>query len=107
MNNILSLFDLSEITPTTVLFVILGGLGMFLYGMNLMSSSLNHLAGSRLKRIISKATGNIFRGFLIGILITVLIQSSSATTVIVVGLISAGLIDLKHALPIMIGAHIL
>ena len=106
MNNFLSLFDLPEISPTIVLFTILGGLGLFLYGMNLMSTSLNRLAGSKLKAIISKATGNIFKGFLIGILITVIIQSSSATTVIVVGLISAGLLDLKHAIPIMIGAHI-
>ena len=106
MNNFLSLFNLPEISPTIVLFTILGGLGLFLYGMNLMSTSLNRLAGSKLKAIISEATGNIFKGFLIGILITVIIQSSSATTVIVVGLISAGLLDLKHAIPIMIGAHI-
>ncbi len=106
MNNLLALFNLSEITPTVVLFSILGGLGLFLYGMNLMSSSLNRLAGSKLKTIIKNATGNIFKGFLIGIIITIVIQSSSATTVIVVGLISAGLIDLKHAIPIMVGAHI-
>jgi len=96
----------SEISMFIVISVILGGLGMFLFGINIMSSSLNSLAGSKLKQIVSKATKNIFSGFLIGVLMTILIQSSSATTVIVVGLISAGLLDLKHAIPIMTGAHI-
>lgn len=86
--------------------MILGGLGTFLYGLNLMSSSLKTLAGDRLRAFINKATDNIFKGFLTGLLITLAIQSSSATTVIVIGLISAGLLDLKHALPIMIGAHV-
>ena len=106
MNNFYSLLEIGDAKTFTIISVILGGLGIFLYGLNLMSSSLNSLAGSRLKEIVTKATDNIFKGFLIGFLITLIIQSSSATTVIVVGLISAGLLDLKHALPIMIGAHI-
>ncbi|MBP5342377.1 Na/Pi cotransporter family protein [bacterium] len=106
MNNFLSLIEIGDTKTFTIISVILGGLGIFLYGLNLMSSSLNSLAGSKLKEIVTKATDNIFKGFLIGFIITIIVQSSSATTVIVVGLISAGLLDLKHALPIMIGAHI-
>lgn len=106
MNNILSIIKLADSQVTSLIFLILGGLGTFLYGLDLMSSSLKSMAGSKLKIIISKATDNVFKGFLTGLLITIAIQSSSATTVIAIGLISAGLLDLKHALPIMIGAHI-
>ncbi len=100
------MFDLANDNTLLVIFCILGGLGIFLFGMNLMSSSLNSLAGSKMKTIVTKATDNMFKGFAMGILITVLVQSSSATTVIVIGLITAGLLDLKRAMPIMIGAHI-
>ena len=106
MNSLLSIIDLKETTVIAVLFMIIGGLGIFLYGLTLMSSSLKSLAGSKLKTIIGKATDHPLKGLLVGILVTIAIQSSSATTVIVVGLITAGLIDLKKALPIMIGAHI-
>lgn len=106
MNNILSVIGIGDSSLTSLIFLIIGGLGLFLYGINLLSNSLNSLAGNNLKTFVSKATNNIFKGFLIGILITVIIQSSSATTVIVVSLISAGLLDLKHAIPIMIGSHI-
>lgn len=105
-NLLAAIFQLTDGSLLTILFMIMGGLGTFLFGLNLMSSSLKGLAGNRLRAIISKATDKIWKGFLTGLVLTVLIQSSSATTVIVVGLIAAGLIDLKQALPIMIGAHI-
>lgn len=101
-----SIFEMSDNSVISIVFMILGGLGAFLYGLNLMSASLKTIAGNRFRAFIAKATDNIWAGFLSGLLITLAIQSSSATTVIVIGLISAGLLDLKHALPIMIGAHI-
>lgn len=101
---ILSIFE-PENTYQTVL-VILGGLGIFLYGINLMSSSLKSLAGERLKVLVKKATGTTLKGILTGLGVTVLIQSSSATTVIVIGLISAGLMTLKQSIGVMMGANI-
>ena len=107
MFNLNAIFNLSDASSIlSVVFMIMGGVGIFLYGLNLMSSSLKTLAGGRLKAFISKATSNMFLGFLMGLLITVSIQSSAATIIIVVGLISAGLLKLKNAIPIMMGAHV-
>ena len=100
---------LSIFNPTSTLGIIstvLGGLGLFLYGIDLMSSSLKSLSGNKLKMLIEKATNNIFISILTGFIVTVLIQSSSATTVIVIGLISAGFMNLKQALGVMMGANI-
>lgn len=100
---------LSIFSPTStfaIFITVLGGLGLFLYGIDYMSSSLKNLSGSKLKMLVGKATNNIFTGLLTGILITVLIQSSSATTVIVIGLISAGIMTLKQAIGVMMGANI-
>jgi phosphate:Na+ symporter len=83
-----------------------GGLGMFIYGMNLMSSSLQRIAGSRLKAIISALTRNPFTGLLTGLGVTALIQSSSATTVMTVGFVNAGLMTLHQAIGIILGANI-
>lgn len=88
------------------LFEILGGLGIFLYGINLMSESLKKLAGSKLKLILEKSTNTPLKGILIGILITGLIQSSSGTTVLVVGLVRAGLMTLPQAVGVIFGANI-
>lgn len=79
---------------------------MFLYGIDYMSVSLKNLSGNKLKLLIEKATSNIFVGILTGLVVTLLIQSSSGTTVIVIGLISAGLMTLKQAIGVMMGANI-
>lgn len=86
--------------------VFAGGLGMFIYGMNLMSSSLQRIAGSRLKSIISALTRNPLTGMFTGLFITALIQSSSATTVMTVGFVNAGLMSLHQAIGIILGANI-
>ncbi len=83
-----------------------GGLGMFIYGMNLMSQSLQRIAGSRLKGIISTLTSNPLAGMITGLGVTALIQSSSATTVMTVGFVNAGLMSLKQAIGIILGANI-
>lgn len=88
------------------IFEILGGLGIFLYGINLMSDSLKKIAGSKLKLILEKSTNTPLKGILIGILITGLIQSSSGTTVLVVGLVRAGLMTLPQAVGVIFGANI-
>src|SRR5690554_7079503 len=95
----LSIFEPSS--AISIVFTVLGGLGMFLYGIELMSSSLRSLSGNRMKMLIEKATNDFFLGILTGLVVTVLIQSSSATTVIVIGLISAGLMTLKQAIEVM------
>lgn len=104
--NILSIFSLTENNLLSIIFFAVGGLGLFLFGINLMSDSLKKLAGSKLKILIQKTTSNTFKAILVGILITVVIQSSSATTVIVVGLISAGLMTLTQGIGVMLGANI-
>ena len=85
---------------------LLGALGMFLYGMNLMSSGLQKAAGSKLRALLSRITSNPFKGVLTGFGITSVIQSSSATTVMVVGFVSAGLLTLSQAIGVIMGANI-
>lgn len=87
-------------------FEVLGGLGIFLYGMSLMSESLKKLAGSKLKLFLEKTTNTPLKGILVGILITALIQSSSATSALVVGLVRAGLMTLPHAVGVIFGANL-
>lgn len=83
-----------------------GGLALFLYGMNVMGSSLEKFAGNRLKSILSKLTANRMSGFLLGLLVTVVIQSSSATTVMVVGFVNSGLMTLSQSIYIIMGANV-
>jgi phosphate:Na+ symporter len=83
-----------------------GGLGMFIYGMNLMSESLQRIAGNRLKTIVSALTLNPLAGMLTGLGVTILVQSSSATTVMTVGFVNAGIMTLKQAIGIILGANI-
>lgn len=85
---------------------VFGGLGIFLYGINLMGDSLKDLAGSKLKMIIEKSTNTPLKGILIGTLLTVIIQSSSGTTALTVGLVRAGLMTLPQAIGIIMGANI-
>ena len=88
------------------IFTLLGALGMFLYGMNLMSSGLQKAAGDRLRGLLSAMTSNPFKGVLTGLGITSVIQSSSATTVMVVSFVNAGLLTLAQAIGVIMGAKI-
>ncbi len=83
-----------------------GGLAMFLYGMSTMGSGLEKLSGGRLERILEKLTNNVFKSVLFGLLVTACIQSSSATTVIVVGFVNAGIMRLRQAIGVIMGANI-
>ncbi|OUQ78329.1 Na/Pi cotransporter family protein [Flavonifractor sp. An100] len=85
---------------------LLGGLALFLHGMQMMSSGLEAAAGSRMKQILERLTANRFLGVLVGALITAVIQSSSATTVMVVGFVNAGMMTLNQAVWIIMGANI-
>ncbi len=85
---------------------LLGGLALFLYGMNVMGSSLEKLAGSKLKSILGSMTSNPIKGFLLGIVVTCVIQSSSATTVMVVGFVNSGLMTLTQATGVIMGANL-
>ena len=85
---------------------LLGGLALFLYGMQMMSSGLEAAAGSRMKMILERLTANRFLGVLVGAAITAVIQSSSATTVMVVGFVNAGMMTLNQAVWIIMGANI-
>ena len=84
----------------------LGGLALFLYGMQMMSTGLEAAAGNKMKLILEKITANRFVGVLVGALITAIIQSSSATTVMVVGFVNSGMMTLKQAVWIIMGANI-
>ncbi len=88
------------------LFTLLGALGMFLYGMNLMSSGLQKAAGERLRSLLSAMTSNPFKGVMTGLGVTSVIQSSSATTVMVVSFVNAGLLTLTQAISVIMGANI-
>ena len=88
------------------IFTLLGALGMFLYGMNLMSSGLQKAAGDRLRGFLSAMTSNPFKGVMTGLGITSIIQSSSATTVMVVSFVNAGLLTLSQAIGVIMGANI-
>ena len=88
------------------IFTLLGALGMFLYGMNLMSSGLQKAAGNKLRNFLSAMTSNPFKGVLTGLGITSVIQSSSATTVMVVSFVNAGLLTLAQAISVIMGANI-
>ncbi len=85
---------------------IFGGLGLFLYGMKLMSDGLENAAGEKLKGILEKVTSNRFVGVLVGAIVTSIIQSSSATTVMVVSFVNAGLMSLVQAVGVIMGANI-
>lgn len=87
-------------------FSLLGGLALFLYGMQMMSGGLEAAAGNRMKQILEKLTANRFLGVIVGAVITAVIQSSSATTVMVVGFVNSGMMTLQQAVWIIMGANI-
>ncbi len=88
------------------LVTLLGGLAMFLYGMEIMGDGLKQSSGGALKRVLGKLTQNVFLGMLTGTLVTAVIQSSTATIVLTVGLIGAGILSLRQAVSIVLGANI-
>jgi len=87
-------------------FELLGGLAFFLYGMNMMGDALERKAGSKLKSILAQLTSNTFKGFLLGLVVTAIIQSSSATTVMVVGFVNSGIMTLRQATGVIFGANL-
>ena len=89
-----------------VLCTIVGGLGIFLFGMENMSSGMQKIAGPRLKKILATFTANRILGIFTGVVITALVQSSSVSTVMTVGFVNASLLTLKQALGIILGANI-
>ncbi len=88
------------------LIALLGGLALFLYGMNMLSGNLEKLSGGKQEYYLEKMTNNVFKGVLVGLVITACIQSSSATTVIVVGLVNAKVLKLRNAIGVIMGANI-
>ena len=95
-----------ELDVQKMIFEFIGGLGIFLFGIKYMGDGLQKSAGDKLRDILDRFTTNPFMGVLAGILVTVLIQSSSGTTVIVVGLVSAGFMNLRQAIGVIMGANI-
>lgn len=84
----------------------IGGLCLFLFGMDLMGQALERRAGGRLRTLLDKMTGRVMTGFLTGMAITAVIQSSSATTVMVVGFVNSGLMTLRQAINVIMGANV-
>jgi len=106
---LVSFFESKVFNPTTTLeiaFFIFGGLGLFLFGLSQMSDSLKNIAGNRLRGVIEKTTNTPIKAVLTGIIMTVLMQSSSGTTVIVISLITAGLMTLPQAIGVIMGSNI-
>lgn len=95
-----------EMSVTEVIFSFLGGLGIFLYGLKIMGDGLQDSAGDRLRNILNKYTSNPVLGVLAGMIVTILIQSSTGTTVITIGLVTAGFMTLKQAIGVIMGANI-
>ena len=85
---------------------LIGGLAMFLFGMNVMGQALEKRAGNKLKNILGSMTSNTFKGFILGLGVTAIIQSSSATTVMVVGFVNSGLMTLRQSIGVIMGANL-
>ena len=85
--------------------MLIGGLGLFLYGMKMMGEGLELVAGSRLKKLLAVLTSNRLLAVLVGIAVTAVIQSSSATTVMIIGFVNAGLMNLAQAVGVIMGAR--
>ena len=85
---------------------LIGGLALFLFGMNLMGQALEKRAGNKLKNILASMTSSTFKGFLLGLGVTMVIQSSSATTVMVVGFVNSGIMTLRQSIGVIMGANL-
>ena len=94
------------IEDVSMLFTFIGGLGMFLYGMHIMAEGLQHFAGGRMQKLMGFLTQNRVMAILVGTLVTAVIQSSSATTVMVVGFVNPGMLNLSQAVGVIMGANI-
>lgn len=90
----------------SMILTLMGGIGLFLYGMSLLSSSLQEIAGGKLEQTLEKLTNNWLKAFLLGTVVTAVIQSSGATTIMLVGFVNAGIMKLIQAIPVMMGANI-
>ena len=97
---------MSVLLSQQLLFGLLGGLGLFLFGMKILSEGLQKIAGERMRQILGALTNNRIVGTLVGIAVTAIIQSSSATTVMVVGFVNAGLMSLVQSIGVVMGANI-
>ena len=97
---------MKTLTHVGNLFAFIGGLGMFLYGMDIMASGLQKTAGNKMKDLLGYLTNNRILGVLVGALVTAIIQSSSATTVMVVGFVNAGIMNLTQAAGVIMGANV-
>ena len=95
-----------SIADIEMLFKFVGGLGMFLYGMHVMADGLQKSAGGKMKQLLGVLTNHRILGVLVGTLVTAIIQRSSATTVMVVGFVNAGIISLTQAVGVIMGANI-
>ena len=96
-------------TGTDILFTAIqafGGLALFIYGMTMLGNGLEKIAGGKLEKILSSLTSNVFKSVLLGAVVTAAIQSSSATTVIIVGMVNAGILKLRSAIGVIMGANI-
>ncbi|RKY08385.1 MAG: sodium-dependent phosphate transporter [Planctomycetota bacterium] len=93
-------------TMMTMVCYAIGGLGLFLYGMGQMSDGLKKAAGQKMKQLMESMTGTPLLGFATGTVVTALVQSSSATTVMIIGLVNAGLMTLKQAVPVIFGTNV-
>ena len=94
---------------TTYIFnviTLLGGLALFLFGMDVMGKSLERQAGGKLQTVLAKMSSTVFKGFLLGMAVTAVIQSSSATTVMVVGFVNSGIMTLNQAVGVIMGSNI-
>lgn len=99
----MNIFNADLVRPVGL---VLGGLALFIYGINQMSDGLKSIAGSRIREYIEKYTSNLFMAVLVGTIITGVLQSSTAVTVISISLVRAGLMRLEQAIGITIGANI-
>ena len=88
------------------IFLMLGGLGLFLYGMDSMSRGLKNIAGARMRIILARFTSNRFLGFLVGMIVTAIVQSSTATSMMLLGFINAGMMNLAQSMGVLIGANV-
>ena len=87
-------------------FSLAGGLALFLFGMDIMGKALEKQAGGQLQKILSRLTDNPIKGFFLGLCVTAIIQSSSATTVMVVGFVNSGIMELHQAIGIIMGSNV-
>ena len=87
-------------------FSLLGGLALFLFGMDIMGKALEKQAGGQLQKILSKLTDSPIKGFFLGLCVTAIIQSSSATTVMVVGFVNSGIMELHQAIGVIMGSNV-